>query len=217
MGAAGGQINFEGLKDDGDAALDAPARLLKIWFKQFLGLADYDRAHIGSRGMDDAFLAGREHDRNAGVADIDEIGVLGLILLFVGSDGPGVEVVDLLVHVVGDTARSIAPSLRLQDALNDALALDGASLIVNDLDVLIEENHRGCVPGVIGSVGLVGIQAPLWNRLLIFAKPSGVAGRAEAEKETSQQKAGGVRFARERLSHDQFPWATEVRVRTSCC
>jgi hypothetical protein len=43
-----------------------------------------------------------EHDGDAGVAFLDEVGVLGLVLLFVGGDGPDAEVVDFLVFVVGD-------------------------------------------------------------------------------------------------------------------
>ena len=38
------------------------------------------------------------------VALIDEVGVLGLVLLLVGSDGPLAEVVDLLIDIVGDFA-----------------------------------------------------------------------------------------------------------------
>ena len=49
-------------------------------------------------------LVGGEHDGDAGVAFIDEVRLLGLILLFVGGDGPDAEVVDFLVHVVGDGA-----------------------------------------------------------------------------------------------------------------
>ena len=217
VGAAGGQVNFEGLEDDGDAALKMPGLLLDVGLHQLFGLADYDRANIDGRGVGDSCLTGGEHDGNVGIAHIDEVGVLGLILLFIGGDGPGAKVVDLLVNVVFDAARRIAPSLRLEDADGFALTLNGAALAVDGLKVLIEENHRCGVLRVIGSAVLIGIEGPLWNRLLITAEPSGVAGCADTEKEASQQKAAEESFARERLSHDQFPRATGVRVRTSGC
>ena len=52
--------------------------------------------------MRDARLVCREHDRNAGVADFGEIGVLRHVLLFVGGDRPRAEVVDLFIYVVAD-------------------------------------------------------------------------------------------------------------------
>ena len=66
--------------------------------------------------MGDAHLARGEHDGDIGVALLDEVGFLGLVLLFVGGDGPDVEVVDFLVHVVGRRRRYLLAALGLEDA-----------------------------------------------------------------------------------------------------
>ena len=53
---------------------------------------------------DASFLRDGEHDGNTRVSYIDEVRVLGLVLLLVGGDGPLAEVIDLFVHVVVDLA-----------------------------------------------------------------------------------------------------------------
>ena len=94
-------------------------------------------------------------------------------MLLVGGDGPDAKVVDLLIRGVGDLT-GIVSALRLEDADGLALALDGAALRVDGFDVLVEENHRGGILVIIGRVCLGGIQAPLRDRLIVFAKYVGV-------------------------------------------
>ena len=93
-----------------------------------------------------------------------EVGVLCHVLFFVGGDGPGAEVVDLLVDVVGDLAGVVA-ALRLENADGFALALDGAALRIDGLDIFVEENDGSGVFGVVGRVGLAGVETPLRNGL----------------------------------------------------
>ena len=82
------QINFEGLEDHGNVALNLPDLLLLIWCEQLLGLADDGGADIGGGRMDDASFVGEKHDAFIQISHISEVRVLGLVLLFVGGDGP---------------------------------------------------------------------------------------------------------------------------------
>ena len=102
--------------------------LLHVGRENFFRLADDGGAHVDGGRMGDAHFAGGEHDGNLGVAHVREVGVLCLVLLFVGGDGPDAEVVDLLVDVVGDRAGAVAAALGLEDADGFALALGGAAL-----------------------------------------------------------------------------------------
>ena len=138
-----------------------------------------------------------EHDGDGGVAFIDEVGVLSLILLLVGGDGPLAEVVDFFVHVEGDLTAVLA-ALGLEDANGFALALNGAALGVYGLDVLVEEDDGGGVFGVGGCGGFGGVEAPLWG-ILLAAKPVGGAGRAEGKKQGGGEETS--RTGRGRKTH----------------
>ena len=169
VSATGGQIDFEGLEDNRNAILDVPVLLLDIGLHQLLGLADFDRAYVDGGGVGDAGLGRGEHDGDCGVALVNKVRVLGLVLLFVGSDGPDAEVVDLLVRIIGDRTVIVA-ALRLKNANGFSLTFDGAALRINGFDILIEEDDCGGI-FIIGRRGrLGGIDAPLRDRLRTLAK-----------------------------------------------
>ena len=155
MRAAGGQIDFKGLEDDGDAVLDGPDLFLNVRLEQLFRLTDDGGTHIDRGRMGDSVFARREHDGNAGIAFFNEIGFLGGVLLFVGGDGPDVEVVDLLIDVVVDLT-GVAAALWLEDADGFAFSLDGAAIAVDGLDVFVVEDDSGGIFGVVGRVGLGG-------------------------------------------------------------
>jgi hypothetical protein len=122
MGVACGQVDFESLKDDGNAVLELPYLLLKVRLHDLFGFAEDGGVHIDSGGVRDARLACGEHDGDAGVTRFSEVGVLGHVLFFVGCNCPDAEVVDLLIFVVGDFA-GVAAALGLKDADGFAFAL----------------------------------------------------------------------------------------------
>jgi hypothetical protein len=81
-------------------------------------------------------------------------------------------------------------ALGLEGADYRAMTLDGAALGIDGFDVLIEEDDCGGVLDVGRSGSFGGVEAPLRNRLLITAEPSGVGGIADQEEESRSQDAG---------------------------
>ncbi len=210
MGAALRQIDFEGLKDDGDAVLDLPDLLLLVGCEELFGFTNLDGADVDGGQVHDTPLCGGEHDGNAGITLFNEIAVLRLIGLFVGSDCPGTKVVDLLVFAVFD-GTGIAAALGLEDANGLALAFDGAALIIDGFDVLVVEDDSSGVFGVVRGVGFGGIEPPLGDGLALLEPACGKGNAGEDEKSRKRD----AEMTRE---HDQFPFATTgARVRTICC
>src|SRR6266702_4988774 len=204
VGMARRQVDFKGLVDDGNAGLEGPDFLLKVGLHQLFGFAEDGGAHITGGRMGDAGFASGEHGGNIGVALLGEVSVLGLILLFVGGDGPHAEVVDLLTLVVADFA-GVATALRLKDANGFALTLDGATLGVDGFNVFVKEDHRGGVFGVVGGTRFRNIEAPLRERLA-FVEPATEAGLACREKECRDEDASRTGRDQKRGAHVSFLW-----------
>jgi hypothetical protein len=67
-GAAGGEIDFEGLEDDGQMASEYARCSLHIGPHELLRLTDDSCVNVDGGGMGNARLPGGEHDGDAGVA-----------------------------------------------------------------------------------------------------------------------------------------------------
>ena len=118
-----------------------------------------------------AFLVCGKHDGDAGIARFGEIRVLRHVLLFVGSDRPDAEVVDLLINVVAHCAGVVA-SLRLQNTDGLALSLGRTAICVDGLNVFVVENDSRRILCVVGRVGLVGLDRPVGQRLILIEDAS---------------------------------------------
>ena len=137
VGAAGGQVDFKSLEDGGQVCLELPDILAIVGCEEFFRLADHGCAYIDGGGPGNAHLLSEERDLIVGVAALEEVGVFGGVLLFVGCDGPGIEVVDLLVYVVDDGADALIAALGLEDANGLAPAFNCAALAIDGLEMLI--------------------------------------------------------------------------------
>ena len=152
--------------------------------------------------MCNAGLAGGEHDGDIGVAPVGEVGVLRLVMFFVGSDGPDAEVVDLFSLVVADFA-GVAAALGLEDANGLALALDGAALPVNGFEVFVEEDDCGGVAGVVGGVGLGCVESPLGDGLAL-GEPTGECWMTCDDEQCRSRDTGGAGWRQMRDAHVSF-------------
>ncbi len=213
--AARRKVDFERLIDHGDALLNLPDGFVQVGLQQFLRLADHRRSHIDGWRNSNPRFRGREHDGDRGIAHFREVRVLRHVLLFVGGNGPGAKVVDLLVHVVADGATFFAP-LRLEDAQGFAMALDRSSAGIYGFDILLVKNDGRSVLGVVRRVRFVGFDSPIGHRL-IFAEDAGRARSRGKGEQHSHQDGLKTHDGSEPHFHHQFPLATCECVSTSCC
>ena len=167
-----------------------------------LGFADDDGAWVAGRWIDSADALGELKDGRFVRAMIDKVRFHGLKLAAVGSDGPGTEVVELLVDVEADGAVGIAAALWLEDTNGLALALDGVVLLVDCNQVLVEEDDGGGIFGAGGGWRLGG--------LVLGRRRDGAGEGCEGCENDEGRKKGKTR------SH-QLPFAAGAEVRTSCC
>ena len=117
-------------------------------------------------------FARREHDGDAGVAHFGEIGILRHVLLFVGGNGPRAEVVDLLVHVIADGRNILCGPAASRMRESFAMALRCPAAAIYCFDILVVQNDRRGVLGIVRRLGLVGFDSPVGHRQ-IFIEDAG--------------------------------------------
>ena len=208
--AARRKHQLERLEDVWDGRLDRPFFFVHIGAQVFLGFADDDGTGVAGRWIDGADALSELQNGSFVCAMIDEVRLHGLELAAVGRDGPGAEVVELLVDVVADGAVGIAAALRLEDTDGLSLSFDGVILLVDGDEVLVEEDDRGGIYGAGGGWRLGGVDGPLRRRLGLGRRWNG-AGEGSCEIE----KHEGRKYGKTRCH--QLPFAAWDEVRTSCC
>jgi len=102
------------------------------------------------------------------VPHIDEIRIHGLKLSAVGGDRPRVEGVQLCVDVVIFTAVAAFAPLRLENANDGSLTFDGAILLVDGNEIVVEQEDGRGIADVCRRRRSCGINRPIRRRLRFF-------------------------------------------------
>ncbi len=206
------QVDLQRLEDNRNSVLNLPYLLLRIGCHQLFAFADLYRSHVHGGQMHHAPLLRRKQNVVAGITHFDKVGVLRLIGLLICRNGPRTKIVDLFVLAEVHLACVVA-ALRLEDADCLAFPLHGAALVVDRLHILVVENHRVSVLGVVRRLGLGRFHAPVRHGQALV-EPTGKARHAEASQHCRHGPSQSSI-----CRHTQFPLddGAGARVNTSCC